>query len=154
MEGGICRECVCSQWWICSLSWELAVLAPSSAREIVELAVKSLRPLWWHWRETNVHNKRPKIHSFSLDWNCHFAAATSSDTDNYSLNGRDSINQGIPVLNNDGDENSLVSSGRKDNAFRCDTITMEDLVVQMDLPNDLLHTVFLFLGPLQPLSCC
>ncbi|XP_059662048.1 uncharacterized protein LOC132308090 isoform X2 [Cornus florida] len=97
MEGGICRECVCSQWWICSLSWELAVLAPSSAREIVELAVKSLRPLWWHWRETNVHNKRPKIHSFSLDWNCHFAAATSSDTDNYSLNGRDSINQGFPL---------------------------------------------------------
>ncbi|XP_059644394.1 F-box/LRR-repeat protein 15 isoform X2 [Cornus florida] len=96
------------------------------------------------------HSKRPKVHSFSLDWDCHFAAAASSDIDNYILHGRDYNNlasftsgtHGLsPMLNDSGEENLLDSSNRREDG----TSKMEDLEVRMDLTDDLLHMVFSFL---------
>ncbi|KAA8546239.1 hypothetical protein F0562_003022 [Nyssa sinensis] len=100
------------------------------------------------------YNKRPKVHSFSLDWDCHFAASTSSDTDSYILHGKDySFNQGSckseirylsPMLNGGDDENPLDSTGERDGVGYGASKT-EDLEVRMDLTDDLLHMVFSFL---------
>uniref|UniRef100_A0A5B6YK04 Putative F-box/LRR-repeat protein 15 n=1 Tax=Davidia involucrata TaxID=16924 RepID=A0A5B6YK04_DAVIN len=105
--------------------------------------------------DRNSCNKRPKVHSFSLDWDCHFAAATSSDTDSYTLHGKDySFNLGSckteihylsPMLNDGDDENPLDFSSRSDDGVGCGTPKTENLELRMDLSDDLLHMVFSFL---------
>ncbi|XAR57573.1 hypothetical protein NMG60_11025761 [Bertholletia excelsa] len=94
------------------------------------------------------HNKRPKVHSFSLDWECHYAAAASADTD-YATNECSFKNEALylsPFSSDGVDENCLDSNGGKIDGDDCDTSKMEDLEVQMDLTDDLLHMVFSFLN--------
>ncbi|XP_052211557.1 F-box/LRR-repeat protein 15 isoform X2 [Diospyros lotus] len=100
-------------------------------------------------------NKRPKVQSFSLDWNYHFAAATSSNTDNYylhltncNINERSFDNEPYylsPLLNGGINENSLDPLGGRDEGDGWSVSETEDLEVRMDLTDDLLHMVFSFL---------
>ncbi|KAL6965731.1 F-box/LRR-repeat protein 15 [Sarracenia purpurea var. burkii] len=100
------------------------------------------------------HNKRPKMHSFSLDLDCHFAAATSSHTDSYNFHTTEYNANDCSLKNEafylsprfDGgvDQNPLDPIGR-DGADGRSTSELEDLEVRMDLTDDLLHMVFSFL---------
>ncbi|XP_028076765.1 F-box/LRR-repeat protein 15-like isoform X1 [Camellia sinensis] len=99
------------------------------------------------------HNKRPKVHSFSLDWECHFAATTSSDTDSCNFHTTDYNTKECsfknetfylsPLVNGGVDENPLDSE--RDGGDGCNISKLEDLDVRMDLTDDLLHMVFSFL---------
>ncbi|KAL1830703.1 F-box/LRR-repeat protein 15 [Daucus carota subsp. sativus] len=91
------------------------------------------------------HNKRPKVHSFSLDWDNQFASA-SLENDSYDFLGKGyNINQGSfknefhylsPILNDRKSENITDSSNGRD---------IKEGEVRMDLTDDLLHMVFSFL---------
>lgn len=74
------------------------------------------------------HNKRPKVRSFSLDWDSHFLEGFC-----YSR----------PVY--DGSDENPSMFALVDDQIKDDCPT-EDLEVQMDLTDDLLHLVFSFLG--------
>ncbi|KAL7170798.1 hypothetical protein ACSBR2_035635 [Camellia fascicularis] len=101
------------------------------------------------------HNKRPKVHSFSLDWECHLAAATSLEIDSSNLHTTDSNTNGSflknetfylsPLLNGAVADGPLDSVAGRDGGDACSISRMEDLVVRMDLTDDLLHMVFSFL---------
>lgn len=100
-------------------------------------------------------NKRAKVHSDSTDWRCSLSASASSDEDrcrflqmdpncNYCYNQNETSN--FPSLMTSGiDENSFNAIGVRDDVDGCNTPRMEDLEVRMDLTDDLLHMVFLFL---------
>ncbi|CAA3027282.1 F-box LRR-repeat 15 [Olea europaea subsp. europaea] len=83
-------------------------------------------------RSRDSQNKRPKVHSLSLDWGSHF---------------ENEIHYLSPVHEHVGDEDmpnsiSTGDSARKDSDG---TLKIEDLEVPMDLTDDLLHMVFTFL---------
>nr|GMC51313.1 F-box/LRR-repeat protein 15 [Ipomoea batatas] len=75
------------------------------------------------------HNKRPKVHSFSLDWDSPFL-----DESRYAC----------PVY--DGGEESPSMFSALDDQRKDGSPKPEDLEVRMDLTDDLLHMVFSFLG--------
>ncbi|EYU20299.1 hypothetical protein ABFS82_01G007800 [Erythranthe guttata] len=79
----------------------------------------------------DMQNKRPKVHSFSLDW------VTNFETEIHYLG---------PLHEEVDDENLPDSSVTLDNAEnKNDPLQMEDSGVRMDLTDDLLHMVFTFL---------
>ncbi|GFQ00036.1 F-box/LRR-repeat protein 15 [Phtheirospermum japonicum] len=75
----------------------------------------------------DAQNKRPKVHSFSLDW------GTDLENETHYL----------APIHDVFDEDVLDSSVAGEND---DTSTMDDSEVRMDLTDDLLHMVFGFLG--------
>lgn len=75
--------------------------------------------------EGDSRTKRPKVESFSRDWVRPFTAATSSDANSCNFHTTDHIQR-------DGGDGCKISEN-------------EDLEVQMDLTDDLLHMVFSFL---------
>lgn len=101
------------------------------------------------------HSKRPKVHSFSLDWDCQFASLASSESDSCSLLGRDFTNQSLlkneshflaPMLNGGGSGDDPLGSGSwREEGDEYGNPEMEDSEVRMDLTDDLLHMVFTFL---------
>ncbi|XP_073129455.1 F-box/LRR-repeat protein 15 [Henckelia pumila] len=76
-------------------------------------------------------NKRPKFHSFALDWDSNLG---------------NEMHYLAPVHENVGDENLYDLSGASENAANdLDPLKMDYLEVRMDLTDDLLHMVFSFL---------
>ncbi|KAL8107363.1 F-box/LRR-repeat protein 15 [Apium graveolens] len=98
----------------------------------------------------DTHNKRPKVHSFSLDWDCQFASASSDFLERgYNINQgslKDESHCPSPILAEGEPENLIVSSSGRDNSDGCNTPQMDDMGVRMDLTDDLLHMVFSFLN--------
>ncbi|KAL0330505.1 UNVERIFIED_CONTAM: F-box/LRR-repeat protein 15 [Sesamum radiatum] len=81
--------------------------------------------------DRDIQNKRPKIHSFSLDWGTNF---------------ENEIHDLAPVHEEVGDEDLPDSSITGGNARNHDdTLKIADSEVRMDLTDDLLHMVFTFL---------
>ncbi|GER51655.1 F-box/LRR-repeat protein [Striga asiatica] len=85
-------------------------------------------------RENNdrdTQNKRPKVHSSSLD------LGTNSDNETHNIAPRHEVvnNHNVPV--------SLVPG---EHSWSIDNSTMDDSVVRMDLTDDLLHMILGFLG--------
>ncbi|KAK4412694.1 F-box/LRR-repeat protein 15 [Sesamum alatum] len=81
--------------------------------------------------DRDVQNKRPKVHSFSLDWGTNF---------------ENKIHDLAPVHEEVGDEDLPDSSIVGGNASNYDdTLKIADSEVRMDLTDDLLHMVFTFL---------
>ncbi|KAL0394229.1 UNVERIFIED_CONTAM: F-box/LRR-repeat protein 15 [Sesamum latifolium] len=79
----------------------------------------------------DIQNKRPKVHSFSLDWGTNF------ENEMHDL---------APVHEEVGDEDlpdSSITGGNGKN--HDDTLKIADSEVRMDLTDDLLHMVFTFL---------
>ncbi|CAK9168656.1 unnamed protein product [Ilex paraguariensis] len=102
------------------------------------------------------HNKRPKVHSFSLDWGSSFASGMCSHGNGYSFHGTDnntnqsSFENGIhylsPMYDGRGSDNLFDScNGTDDEGVNYDTSRTDDTTVQMDLTDDLLHMVLSFL---------
>ncbi|GLT75982.1 hypothetical protein SLA2020_476690 [Shorea laevis] len=103
------------------------------------------------------HHKRAKVHSGHHE--CNFATPSSSDIGNssssvdkgYNINHSSPTpsNNGIIyhnfILNKGGDENRFDASGSKDDDDESGASRADDLEVQMDLTDDLLHMVFSFL---------
>ncbi|KAG8375758.1 hypothetical protein BUALT_Bualt10G0133600 [Buddleja alternifolia] len=77
-------------------------------------------------RDTQI--KRPKVHSFSLDWGANFENETHY----------------LAPMHEVGDEDS--SAAGDISRFDCGTLQLDDSEVRMDLTDDLLHMVFTFLG--------
>lgn len=74
----------------------------------------------------DLHNKRPKVHSFSLDWGSRFDSAPIHS---------------VPVCNN-----KLLDPGSSKNAEVIGEVSVQaEDIVHMDLTDDLLHMVFSFL---------
>ncbi|KAL6534054.1 F-box/LRR-repeat protein 15 [Orobanche hederae] len=80
--------------------------------------------------DRDIQNKRPKVHSFSLDW---------------SRNLENETHYLAPLHEVVDDENVPDSSVAGDNARSNDTPAIDDSEVRMDLTGDLLHMVFSFL---------
>ncbi|KAL2237229.1 F-box/LRR-repeat protein 15-like isoform X2 [Sesamum indicum] len=81
--------------------------------------------------DRDIQNKRPKVHSFSLDWGTNF---------------ENEIHDLAPVHEEVGDEDlpdSSIAGGNARN--RDDTLKIAVSEVRMDLTDDLLHMVFTFL---------
>ncbi|PSR93622.1 F-box/LRR-repeat protein [Actinidia chinensis var. chinensis] len=91
-------------------------------------------------------NKRPKLHSFSLDWEFHFAAATSLDTVSYNFHSTYHNTNECCLKKETFNLSSLLNAG-VDGGDGCSVSEMQDSVVRMDLTDDLLHMVFSFLKP-------
>ncbi|CAA3012413.1 F-box LRR-repeat 15 [Olea europaea subsp. europaea] len=88
---------------------------------------------WREDRSRDSQNKRPKVHSLSLDWGSHF---------------EHEIHCLSPVHENVSDEdvpNSSIMGGSAGNDSG-GTLKIDDFEVRMDLTDDLLHMVFTFLG--------
>ncbi|KAL3497422.1 hypothetical protein ACH5RR_040154 [Cinchona calisaya] len=82
--------------------------------------------------DRDLHNKRPKVESFSLDW-----GTTHFENESYYL---------PPMYKDTGLDNQPNCSGsRTDEGNDSNTSKVEDLEVRMDLTDDLLHMVFSFL---------
>ncbi|PIN09226.1 Leucine rich repeat protein [Handroanthus impetiginosus] len=82
--------------------------------------------------DRDTQNKRPKVHSFSLDWGSSFES---------EIHYLGSLHE------EDDDVDLPESSVAGDNArINDDTFKMDDSEVRMDLTDDLLHMVFSFLG--------
>ncbi|XP_058204418.1 F-box/LRR-repeat protein 15 [Rhododendron vialii] len=100
-------------------------------------------------------NKRPKVESFARDWERRFAPATSSDANIYKYETTDYSTKecGLrsetlylsPLFNCGVDQNPYNSIIERDGGDGCEISETEDLEVQMDLTDDLLHMVFSFL---------
>ncbi|KAL1834522.1 hypothetical protein ACET3Z_004173 [Daucus carota] len=98
----------------------------------------------------DTHNKRPKVHSFSLDWDCQLASASSDFLERgYNINQgsfKNEFHYLSPILAEGEPENLIVSSSGRDKRDGCNTPQVVDMEVRMDLTDDLLHMVFSFLN--------
>ena len=85
------------------------------------------------------------------DWEFHFAAATSSDTNSYNFHSidhntnkcclkKETFNLST-LLNSGVDQKGFDSVGQRDGGGGCSVSEMQDSVVRMDLTDDLLHMV-------------
>ncbi|KAK6912876.1 F-box domain [Dillenia turbinata] len=105
----------------------------------------------------DTHHKRPKVHSYSREYN--FATAMTSDAGNsrLSINGDLNAFRGslVPYRSEDafvssifhhgGDEGPANSIHENYEGHGSDSMSIEDSEIRMDLTDDLLHMVFSFL---------
>jgi hypothetical protein len=97
-------------------------------------------------RDSN--SKRPKVHSFSLDWKSHFSSTMTSKSEGCEFTGRDCSSNHQYSSKDISDLSPMVSdsnSEKDDEDGGCSTPKTEDFEVRMDLTDDLLHMVFSFL---------
>ncbi|KAI5669615.1 hypothetical protein M9H77_19468 [Catharanthus roseus] len=81
--------------------------------------------------DRDLQNKRPKVHSFSLDWGSHFDNEICYLSHMCEDGGLDDLSAPGGTMKDEGNDN--INS------------TVEDFEVRMDLTDDLLHMVFSFL---------
>ncbi|KAK3004889.1 hypothetical protein RJ639_018528 [Escallonia herrerae] len=98
-------------------------------------------------------SKRPKVHSFSLDWDWNSACDMLGKDYNPNKSSFRNENYRISSISNGGNNDNLLDSTNRIDEIGegSNTLTMEDSEIRMDLTDDLLHMVSSVLALLIPM---